>query len=167
MSKKYENIYGKEIMNDFRKKALIPQITDVVSGREIINVSYGHVAQEKSKENKSSYSKKVSKPKTVKNKNSSGTGIGQYAKSIFSNLLNSNKLNDEQLSNLMDKNYCSKELGISYPVIVEYDSENYDSSRYYKKDIILGKYLICSQWYERNKIKINDWLLLNGLKEKD
>lgn len=61
----------------------------------------------------------------------------------------------------MDKNYCSRELGISYPVLAINTSDSYDPQRYYK-NVVVGKYLICSQWYAKNRIRIDDWLSSNG-----
>lgn len=84
-------------------------------------------------------------------------GVGQFAKNTFFNLLNNEKLSSGQIEDLMDINYCRAKFGISYPVIVCIGSGTYNSIRYYKESI-LGKYLICSQWYERNRTYIENWL---------
>lgn len=90
-----------------------------------------------------------------------GPKIGEYAKGVFENLLSGGKLKTELLINLMDKKYCSDNFAISYPVFVLNSSVAYDPHRYYK-DVVEGKYLVCSQWYERSRNKIAEWLIQNS-----
>ncbi len=80
------------------------------------------------------------------------TTIGQEMKTFFLNLLLTKKLNAEMINNLRDSNYCSENLGASYPIIVDITTDSFDSRRYYK-DIYLSKYRICSQW-QKNKANV-------------
>ncbi len=160
MISKFESIFGLNTMNDFRKKALIKKLPYVATGNEVINVSYGHEIRG------------VHEPKSVSARNPRSTvsaepkvkvaGVGQYAKKIFITLLRNNRLTQKQISELKNKNYCSKYIGISFPILVEIDIDSYDPVRYYK-EVINGKYLVCSQWYSKNKILIDTWLNFNGL----
>lgn len=149
-------------MDDFRKEALIKKLAYYSTGSEIINITYGIGASttvpSKSVPVKTAPSKAVIKPAV----STSALKIGQYAKTIFESLLTNGKLSSSMIANLMDKNYCRRELSVFYPVLVICSSGNFDSQRYYK-NLILDKYLICSQWYEKNRVKIDDWLAANGL----
>ena len=90
--------------------------------------------------------------------------IGQYAKGIFIDLLVSGKLTDEQIKSLRSKLYCSKHMGISLPILVDMRYDKYDAIRYYK-DVVMGHYLICSQWVEKlgHRRKLDNWLRENNL----
>lgn len=162
ISNKFESLYGDTNMDDFRKEALIKKLAYYSTGSEIINITYGigasTTAPSKSVPVKTAPSKAVIKPAV----STSALKIGQYAKTIFESLLTNGKLSSSMIANLMDKNYCSRELSVFYPVLVICSSGNFDSQRYYK-NLILDKYLICSQWYEKNRVKIDDWLAANGL----
>lgn len=159
---KFESLYGSSNMDNFRKEALIKKPTCYSTGSEIINVTYGvgtpAIRPSKPVRVKAAPSKAVAKPVVL----TSGLKIGQYAKNTFESLLNGGKLSSSMMANLMDKNYCSRELSISYPVLVVYSAGGFDPQRYYK-NLVLGKYLICSQWYEKSRNKISDWLIANGL----
>jgi len=157
ISNKFESLYGTTAMDSFRKEALIKKPTYYSTGREVINITYevniSSAAPLKPTTTKTISPKKATKYVMPK--------IGQYAKNVFESLLVSYKLNSIIIGNLMDKKYCSKELSISYPVLVVYSSGSFDPQRYYK-NLVLGKFLICSQWYEKNRAKIDAWILNNG-----
>jgi len=158
MSSKFEILYGSKVMDEFRKRALIKKSSCVFTGNEIIDVSYGFVTSLTAI--KTPVPKTITKSSTI-TVTTSGTGIGQYAKNLFQSLLENRKFDSTMIANLMDKNYCSRELGISYPVLAIYTSDSYDRQRYYK-NVVVGKYLICSQWYAKNRLRIDDWLSSNG-----
>lgn len=144
MSGQFETLYGKAEMDEFRKAALI----DLPSDKQILNVTF-HPAHTKGR-------------KVGGKRSGSGSGVGQYAKKFFTDLLNSGKLSAAQLSDLQDKSYCSKTFGISYPVIAEYILGAFKAERYYKNHVVCGKYVICSQWTERHKERIDTWRQDNG-----
>lgn len=150
----YETIYGTSVMDEFREKAKIRKNPFIATGKEIVEVHYGiH------KKNNCSTAQHPSQAvRSNPNQQASSTEkVGQYAKNTFTNLLNSGKLSPIHISNLTDKVYCRANFGISYPVLVLSNSGNYDPKRYYK-DVIAGKYVICSQWYEQHRTKIEDWI---------
>lgn len=171
MDNQFEKVYGASEMDAFRKAALLLRPTYCATGLEMINITYGiRTSTTAPKKDKTATKKaktvKASPPKTsgtVTSPSGSKEKIGQYAKGVFENLLNSGKLTSELMTNLMNKRYCSSELGISYPVLVIHSSGTYDPKRYYKKDSKNGKYLICSQWYEKSRSKIDAWLKSNDL----
>lgn len=162
ISNKFESLYGTSVMDSFRKKALIKKPTYYSTGKEVINITYGvgtsPVVPVKTATIKTTVPKTAAKSVT----SISAVKIGQYAKNIFESLLISGKLNSVMVANLMDKKYCSNVFSISYPVVVVYSSGSFDPQRYYK-NLVLGKYLICSQWYEKSRVKIDSWLKTNGL----
>ena len=154
---RFEKVYGATEMDAFRKAALLPGPTRLSTGHEIINIRYGvKTATTATKASTKATTVKKSPTKTSGTV-TSPSGIGQYARSIFKNLLENGKLTSEMITNLMNKSYCSRELGISYPVLVIHSSGTYDRKRYYK-NIVNDKYLICSQWYKKSRSKIDTWL---------
>ena len=58
------------------------------------------------------------------------TTIGQEMKAFFSNLLLTGKLNAAMIANLRDPNYCSVNLGASYPIIVDITTDSFAFSDY-------------------------------------
>ena len=112
MVSKFEAIYGINTMDDFRKKALIKNLQYIATGNEVINVSYGHeirnIKKSKSVSTRNPRSRVSARP-TEK-----VAGVGQYAKNIFITLLRDNRLTQKQISELKNKNYCSKHIGISF-----------------------------------------------------
>ena len=63
--------------------------------------------------------------------------------------LESGKVDDEEISLMLTKDYSKNTFGIDFPLLVPVDAE-YDSVRYYVIPLtIRGKqYRLCSQWYE-------------------
>lgn len=157
---KFEAIYGINTMDDFRKKALIKNLQYIATGNEVINVSYGHEIRDNNEIKSVSTRNPGSTVSAVPTEKVSG--VGQYAKNIFFTLLRDNRLTQKQISELKNKNYCSKHIGISFSILVEIGIDSYDPVRYYK-EVINEKYLVCSQWYSRSKSLIDAWLNLNGL----
>lgn len=100
----------------------------------------------------------------LKNQNALITPIGKYCKNIFIKLLEQNKLNSDDIINLQDKAYCHDNFNIYFPLIVDKNTANYDSKRFYKKPLVLDKYLICSQWYEYSRQLVDKWLKEKGYK---
>jgi hypothetical protein len=153
MNNKYEELYGTKFMNEYKKMALIKKEFKNATGNEMINITYGIQPTPKVKK---VVTKSLVKPtrKVSVLESYSNLKVGQFAKNTFVSLFSSSKINEATIRCLLDKIYCHKEFGISYPVIVENVPRTYDSKRYYKGLIILKKYLLCSQWYEKNRIKI-------------
>ena len=153
--------YGK-VYDEYLSMLMLPSQSLIKNpGDKTIDVDYGfHIKglTPKVPTSKKSSSSKASTIKTA----TTGSGVGKYAKNIFQTLLESGKLTSKMISDLMNIDYCSREIGISYPIIVISSSGTFDPKRYYK-DLVLGKYLICSQWYVRNRVKIDNWLKANGL----
>ncbi len=85
--------------------------------------------------------------------------IGQYAKNVFKYLLDNNLLNKNMLDNLEDKNYCSKTFGLSYSAIVK---SNVRIKHYYA-NLFVRDYVICCEWKEEHRPRLDYWLRANGL----
>lgn len=156
----FKAIYGR-VYDEYLSMLMLPTQAEInAPGNKVIDVKYGfHV---KGVASTTPTSMKVTSKKAPSKTVTSGSGIGQYAKNVFQKLLEDAKLNSAVISNLMNRDYCSREFGISYPILVIKASGNYDPKRYYK-NVVSGKYLICSQWYSKNKARIDDWLAANNL----
>lgn len=159
MQDKYISIYGADIQS-FTKKALVPKSRIFENGLSIIDVKYGTMI------NNSKNKSNLCKSKLPKTANVAGTPIGAlkigiYAKSQIEEWLVNNKLSSAQISRLMDKDYCSREFKISFPILVKKDTA-FDRKRYYK-NIINDEYYICSQWIEKHRSHIENWIKKNNL----
>ena len=105
----------------------------------------------------------VSTTVTVKNAHGStivkaGMKIGQYAKQILADLLQSKKLSPVDIANLEDPVFCKNKLGMNYPVLVDVTKMVPEKGRYYKSDSSIAPYVICNDWYEKNRSKFDTWL---------
>lgn len=171
MDNQFERIYGAPAMDAFRKAALLLSPTYCATGLEMINIMYGDRTSTTAAPKATTSPKKVKTEKntlpktsgTVTSPSEPKVKIGQYAKGVFEKLLESGKLTSGMMTDLMNKRYCSSELGISYPVLAIRSSGTYDPKRYYKKHNKNGEYLICSQWYEKSRSKLDAWLISNNL----
>jgi len=101
----------------------------------------------------------------LKNKEVSKLGIGKFVQVQFKKLIEENKLSDDIISNLLDSKYSKRKLNISYPILKELKTDSNISEerkvngydRYYAKPII-GKYLLCNNWYEHHRDDFMKWL---------
>ena len=87
-----------------------------------------------------------------------GTKIGQYARQTLTDLLRSKKLTPANISNLEDHAFCINTLGMRYPVLVDVRKNTPEKGRYYKPDRSIYPYVICNDWYERNRARFDAWL---------
>ena len=87
-----------------------------------------------------------------------GMKIGQYAKQTLTDLLQSQKLTPVDISNLEDPVFCKNILGMNYPVLVDVTKMVPEKGRYYKSESSIAPYVICNDWYEKNRSKFDAWL---------
>jgi hypothetical protein len=87
--------------------------------------------------------------KFVPNDTLSELKIGKIAQTFLREALESGKVNDEEVSLLLTKDYSKSTFGIDFPLLVPANGE-YDSVRYYAKSLTIRnrQYRLCSQWYE-------------------
>lgn len=162
ISNKFDEMFGLDVMNDFRKKALICLSDIKVTDEEEINIEYGvnvraGIPNNLENKHKNIIEKKSKKMSDTHNINKEIT-VGQYAKKIFTDLLEGGKLDEKLINNLRDKSYCSKVFGVSFPILASNKLDIFDIRRYYKNYLVLGEYLITSEWYDRNKLRLDWWL---------
>jgi len=161
MRDKYRVIYGTNEVADFIKKALVPLSSIHEDGTTVLNVKYGRQVST-SGITPSPKKAKVSSTRTVKAVTPAGLEkIGVYAKKTFEDLLTNNKLSSAQLNELKDKKFCSDNFKISFPIIVEL-ADSFEKKRYYK-NLVNGKYYVCSQWVEKHRQYIDNWKQNNNL----
>lgn len=102
----------------------------------------------------------ISKKPATSTKNTGVIGIGQYAKALFTRLVQQGKLTKSQIAALKDPNYCKATFGIgSFAVLVDAKT-TYDKSRYYKHDSQIP-FVICNNWHKQNWEKLEDWMKQN------
>lgn len=85
--------------------------------------------------------------------------VGIIANGELRKILQSGKVPKEEISLLMDKGYSLTEFGLGYSLLVRKDKE-YDRKRYYSKPLNINgvEYVMTSQWYERNKERLIEWI---------
>lgn len=92
--------------------------------------------------------------------------IGQLARSTFNRLFSGKKLTQEMLENLQDSTYSKKTFGIPYPILKRIDPnkptdeqqlDNMGRARYWSQGFFNGRYLMCSQWFERHRGNLTRW----------
>lgn len=85
--------------------------------------------------------------------------IGKIAQIILRELLESGKVEKAELINLQDKIYCKKTFGLNFPMLVNWDGE-YNKVRYYVDPVSINgeKYALCSQWIERERPLLLNWI---------
>lgn len=96
--------------------------------------------------------------------------IGTMIKESFSYFSQSNILDDADLAHLLDKEYCRKNLGCAYAVLVCKKNETIDEKgrcRYYKDKILLNghDYYLCREWFEDDRKHAAPWLKNKIFKE--
>lgn len=161
MQDKYKAIYGTDAVSDFIKKALVPISSIHEDGTTVLNVQYGRQIST-SGTTPSPKKAKVSSARTVKAVTPAGLEkIGVYAKKTFEDLLVNDKLSNAQLNELKDKKFCSDNFKISFPILVE-STDSFEKKRYYK-NLVKGRYYVCSQWVEKHRQYINIWKQNNNL----
>lgn len=95
----------------------------------------------------------VAKSKPATPRSSKGKGIGGFAYAEISKRIA--RLTPQVLSDLQNKQYCSQTFRLSYPVLVTARVNR----RYYATAV--NGYYICSQWTERNRPALTNWLQQN------
>lgn len=75
--------------------------------------------------------------------------IGQLVRVVLRRILESERINEEELKLLQQPDYCKLHFDLQYPLLVNSDND-YEKIRYYKDPVKVNgtKYMICSQWYE-------------------
>jgi hypothetical protein len=94
--------------------------------------------------------------------------VGNLVQTTIRQIVRAQRLSEERVRLLLDPRYCKSTFDINYPFLKRVDwntplSEQrkingYD--RYWKKEVTIhnDKYLICNDWYERNKPKFKKWV---------
>jgi len=94
--------------------------------------------------------------------------IGKIVQNEFITLLKSGIIDNYIINSLQNADYSKQIFDINYPILMSIDSvseskkgvDHSGVNRYYAKPLNLnGKlYLLTSQWYERNKVKLIQWM---------
>ncbi|MBR1844522.1 MAG: hypothetical protein IJ790_02215 [Lachnospiraceae bacterium] len=76
--------------------------------------------------------------------------IGKLAQIMIRKIIENNNISQNEINNLLDKEYSKRVFNINYPVLVKEDGD-YDKYRYYNEPINFdGKnYLLCNMWFEK------------------
>ena len=91
--------------------------------------------------------------------------VGKLAQIVMRSILKSDKVSDEEIFEMQQKEYSKIKFNQSRPVLVKADEE-YDHVRYYKEPVIVKgtAYMLCSQCAE-GKIKNDRPYLLKWIEE--
>ena len=88
--------------------------------------------------------------------------IGVVVQREFKRLLEGNLISKPTLIDLMDAGKSKSMFGLGWPVLKESTDlkDRFDDKghgRYYSK-VYAGKYLLCNQWFERTRNRLENWL---------
>lgn len=161
VSYQYESIYGKKAVNDFCDKALIcaPCYSNIANiDQDPIEIKYGSVQiiQSNPKNTRRPSKRASSKPRTVVS--STGRKVGVIANNDLRNVLTtSSKVTFQDIKDLQDKGISKTLFGINFPVL---DVSPAEKNRYYAQPVVINgkQYYLCSQWYDRHKQKLENWI---------
>lgn len=110
---------------------------------------------------------KVSKPQQS-NENDNEIKIGQFVRNALIHLIEDDKVTFEMIGWLCDKKYCKETFDINLPMLKKLETgvplsdqrkvNGYD--RYWKDVVTIKglKYIVCNDWYDRNRGKFEYWL---------
>ena len=93
--------------------------------------------------------------------------IGKFVRRTFERLFRENKLSQEMLGSLKEADYSKNIFGIPYPILKRIDPnkptnkqrlDNRGRARYWSQEFDDGKYLVCSQWFERHRKNFIQWV---------
>lgn len=85
--------------------------------------------------------------------------IGKLAQVFFGKFAKEGKLTAKEVEKLQMPEYSKNELGLNFPCLVKEGTE-FNTLRYYTTpiDIREEKYYLCSQWFETNRNKLENWI---------
>ncbi len=88
--------------------------------------------------------------------------IGELVRETFQALFEQNRLSDVELERLCTLEYSKRSFGLRYPVLRRSKDRNdrfdsHGSARFYAQ-LFGGEYLLCNDWYERNRERFVRWL---------
>lgn len=114
--------------------------------------------------------KKINKKKSANQKfknlnNSIGKQpIGKYVRSTFTQLIEENKIDDNEVKQLQRHEYSKNTFDIQFPFLAKEGSKFYEKVRYWKNPFYINgeMFYVCSQWYEtaanNDRPYYEDWL---------
>lgn len=77
--------------------------------------------------------------------------IQDYVKKTIQEMFEKKIISQEEINNLLDKNYSRETFNLYFPMLCEDEKDTYDNNgnkRYYSSSEKFGGYYLCSQWYE-------------------
>ncbi len=90
--------------------------------------------------------------------------IAKFARQQFTNLLEQDLLNEQELLDLQNKEYVKENFNVNYPILKKVinngnirEEINVNGRPRYYVNPIKG-YLLCKEWYDRHIQKLNYWL---------
>ena len=117
--------------------------------------------------NRKPKTRRVFSPKSKEAQGAEEIKIGQLVRTTFRNLFAEKKLSKQLINNLLSLEYSKSNFGISYPALKEINDcdpllkqrqDDKGRPRYWSEEFGNGKYLICNDWYSKNKKHFLDWL---------
>lgn len=98
----------------------------------------------------------------------SSTKIGKFVRNEFEILINKKVLTDDIIENLLDSGFSKETFGLRFPMLKRFNEHQSISDqrlikgngRYYSQIFIINnnKYLLCNDWYEKNRSSLMKWL---------
>ncbi len=85
--------------------------------------------------------------------------VGAIAKNILRDFLEKGTLLPAEIDFLQDASYSKRNFDLNFPLLIE-DGKSFEEKRYYKEPVEINKkkYYITSQWFDRSKNQLINWL---------
>src|SRR5690554_6641803 len=94
--------------------------------------------------------------------------IGELVRSSFNELIKNNALSSEEVDQLLQAKYSKQRFDVNYPILKAYiegvilsNQQNVNGYSRYNSAILRineKKYLLCNDWYDRNRKHFQTWL---------
>jgi hypothetical protein len=85
--------------------------------------------------------------------------IGKFVNTVLRNILTENKLSQDELLNIQNRDYSKRKFNINYPLLVK-EGESFEKLRYYKDSVLIGgkRFYLCSQWFSYSTNLVKMWV---------
>ncbi|MDA7569864.1 hypothetical protein N8699_00630 [Flavobacteriaceae bacterium] len=154
-----DNITIKYISNEKFFEEIVDPVIELVSNESDTSELYVRAIKLNQLDSRNKH-KLISKSNTSNDKRKiNEMKIGQYVKNCMFNLSKEKKLNEDEILNLQNIDYCRSKFNVAYPILIDKILSKKDSkgnNRYYKDEIVKG-YWLCSQWVESHWDSFLKW----------
>ena len=168
---RFKNAGEEKIYEEYLDQLMLPaemrKIPDdermKILGDTIINIKINRCSQSKESKLRVKCRNKQennSKPSSKDTQDSTPVPIGKFAREELGQILRKNKVSQSEIEKMLDPDYSKQKFHLNFPLLITQRTSEKTSCRYYKEPIVIYEktYYLCSQWYERHRNFLMEWL---------